>query len=147
MCRLWKALYGLKQAPRAWYSRIDTCRIFEKSEVDPNLYYLVDGEDPIILVLYVDDLFITGAERPIGRCKVDLAAKFEMKDIDLMHYFLGMEVWQEDGRVFLRQRKYAHDILHRFQMLDCRPMATPMTANFWKLIALESELVVATLYR
>ena len=70
-----------------------------------------------------------------------------MKDIGMMHYFLGMEVWQEDGRVFLKQGKYAHDILHRFQMLDCQPMATLMTINFWKLIALESELVDATLYR
>ena len=104
VCRLQKALYGLKQAPPAWYSRINTYLQdlgFEKSEADLNLYYLVDGEDPIILVLYVDDLFITGVERLIGRCKVDLAMKFEMKDIDMMHYFLGMEVWQEDGRVFL----------------------------------------------
>ena len=104
MCRLRKALYGLEQAPRAWYSRIDTYLEdlgFQKSEADPNLYYLVDGEDPLILVLYVDDLFITGEERLIGRCKVDLATKFEMKDIGMMHYFLGMEVWQEDGRVFL----------------------------------------------
>ena len=150
VCRLRKALYGLKQAPRAWYSKIDTYLQdlgFEKSEADPNLYYLVDGEDPLILVLYVDDLFITGAERLIGRCKVDLATEFEMKDIDMMHYFLGMEVWQEDGRVFLGQGKYAHDILHRFDMQDCRPMATPMTTNFWKLIASESELVDATLYR
>ena len=107
----------------------------------------MDGEDSIILVMYVDDLFITGEERLIGRCKVGLATKFKMKDISLMHYFLGMEVWQEDGRVFLEQGKYAHDILQRFQMLDCRPMATPRTTNFWKLLASESELVDATLYR
>ena len=87
---------------------------FEKSEADTNLYYLVEGEDPIILVLYVDDLFITGAERLIVRCKLGLASEFEMKDIKLMHYFLGMEVWQEDGHVFLGQGKYAHDILRRF---------------------------------
>ena len=87
---------------------------FEKSEADPTLYYLVDGEDPIILVLYVDDLFITGVERLIGRCKVDLGTEFEMKDIGMMHYFLGMEVWQEDWSVFLGQGKYADDILHRF---------------------------------
>ena len=59
---------------------------------------------------------------------------------------LGMEVWQEDRRVFLRQGKYAHDILYKFQMLNCRLMATPMTTNFWKLIASESKLVDATLY-
>ena len=67
-----KALYELKQAPRAWYSRIDTYlqRLgFQKSEVDPNLYYIVVGEDPLNLVLYVDDLFITGADRLIQGCK------------------------------------------------------------------------------
>ena len=64
VCRLKKALYGLKQALRAWYSQIDTYLWqlgFQKSDADPNLYYIVVGEDPLILVLYVDDLFITGA--------------------------------------------------------------------------------------
>eukprot|EP00253_Pinus_taeda_P010262 PITA_10262 len=63
VCRLKKALYGLKQAPRAWYSRIDTYLQgmgFTKSEADPNLYFIVIGEEPLILVLYVDDLVITG---------------------------------------------------------------------------------------
>ena len=61
----------------------------------------MEGEDPIILVLYVDDLFITRAERLIERCKLGLASEFDMKDIVSMHYFLGMEVWQEDGHVIL----------------------------------------------
>ena len=51
------------------------------------------GEDPLILVLYVDDLFITGADRLIQGCKQDLASEYEMKDIGLMHYFLALEVW------------------------------------------------------
>ena len=55
--------------------------VFQKSEVDPNLYFIVVGEDPLILVLYVDDLIITGADRLIAECKRDLAAKFEMKHI------------------------------------------------------------------
>jgi hypothetical protein len=66
---------------------------FEKSEVDPNLYYIIQGEDILILILYVDDLFITGAELLIVDCKLGLTSEFEMTDIDLMHYFLGMEVW------------------------------------------------------
>ena len=77
-------VYALKQAPRAWYSRIDTYLQqlgFQKSEADPNLYYIVVGEDPLILVLYVDDLFITRADRLIRGCKQDLAFEFEMKDI------------------------------------------------------------------
>ena len=132
VCRLKKALYGLKQAPRAWYSRIDTYLQkmgFTKSEADPNLYYIVIGEEPLILVLYVDDLVITGAERLIEHCKRDLASEFEMKDIGLMHYLLGLEVWQEEGHFFLGQGKYIVDILGRFHMEDCRPMSTPMITN------------------
>ena len=65
VCLIRKALYGLKQAPRAWYSCIDTYflqMVFEKSDVDPDLYFIIRGEDMLILILYVDDLFITGAE-------------------------------------------------------------------------------------
>ena len=63
--RLKKALYGLKQAPRAWYERIDSYLMmlgFTRSNADPNLYFKVDREKPLILVLYVDDLFLTGAD-------------------------------------------------------------------------------------
>ena len=102
---------------------------FTKSEADPNLYYIVIGEEPLILVLYVDDLVITGAERLIEHCKRDLASEFEMKDIGLMHYLLGLEVWQEEGHFFLGQGKYIVDILGRFHMEDCRPMSTPMITN------------------
>jgi hypothetical protein len=77
VCKLKKPLYGLKQAPRAWYSRIDAYLQqlgFEKSEADPNLYFILVGEDPLILLLYVDDLFIIGAERLITNCKDSLAS-------------------------------------------------------------------------
>ena len=86
------------------------------------------GEVPLILVLYVDDLIINGAERLIEGCKRDLASKFEMKDIGLMYYFLGLEGWQE-GHFFLGQGKYIVDILSRFHMEDCKPMSTPMITN------------------
>lgn len=56
--RLKKALYGLKQAPRAWYGRIDgylqQLGVF-KSDADPHLYYLMVENEPLILVLYVDE--------------------------------------------------------------------------------------------
>jgi hypothetical protein len=62
VCRLKKALYKLKQDPRAWYGRIDSCLTslgFTKSKVDPNLYFKVMNDEPVILLLYVDDLFLT----------------------------------------------------------------------------------------
>jgi hypothetical protein len=150
VCRLKRALYGLKQAPRAWYSRIDTYLLqigFTRSESDVNLYYIVIGGEPLILVLYVDDLFITGAERLIEGCKRDLASEFDMKDIGLMHYFLGLEVWQEEGHIFLGQGRYAVDILSRFNMGDCKPMSTPMITNWQKINTSASPLVNPTLYR
>lgn len=52
-------------------------------------------KDPIIVVLYVDYLFITRVKRLIQGCKKDLSSEFEMNDNSLMHFFLGLEVWQE----------------------------------------------------
>jgi hypothetical protein len=91
VCKLWKALYGLKQARRVWYDRIDG---FQKSNVDANLYFKVRGNQSVILILYVDDLFLTGDEGLITWCKREIISEFEMKYLGLMHYFLGLEVWQ-----------------------------------------------------
>jgi len=102
---------------------------FTKNEANPNLYFIVVGEEPLIMVLYVDDLIITGAKRLIEGYKRDLASKFEMKDISLMHHFLGLEMWQEEGHFFLGQGKYIVDILSIFHMEDCKPMSTPMITN------------------
>ena len=77
VCKLKKALYGLKQAPQAWYLRIDSYFIsigFQKSEEDHNLYYIMVGGVPLILLLYVDDLFITGRENLIEACEKYLAS-------------------------------------------------------------------------
>ena len=63
VCILKKALYGLKQAPRAWYGQIDGYLQkmgFVKSDIDRNLYYMVVENEPLILVLYVDELLLTG---------------------------------------------------------------------------------------
>jgi hypothetical protein len=120
---------------------------FTKSEADPNLYFILVGTNPLILVLYVDDLFLTGAEELIAGCKTYLATEFEMKDIGLLHYFLGLEVWQVSGEIFLGQGKYAVEILRRFRMENCRSMATPMVTNLKKFITLDSELVDPRIYR
>ena len=91
VCKLKKALYGLKQAPRAWYARIDSYLMslgFTKSDVDPNLYYKVEDGFPLILVIYVDDMFLTGDRKLIDGHKRELTLEFEMKDLGLMHYFL-----------------------------------------------------------
>jgi hypothetical protein len=79
VCRLKKALYGLKQAPRAWYGRIDsflTSLGFTKSKADSNLYFKIMDNEPVILLLYMNDLFLTGEEKLITECKQRLAVEF-----------------------------------------------------------------------
>ena len=120
---------------------------FAKSKVDPNLSYKVVEDVPVILLLYVDDLFLTGNEKQIMERKKKLVEEFEMKYLGLMHYFLGLEIWQSSEEIFLNQGKYAVEILKRFNMLECKSMATPMDSNL-KLLADNSlELVDATHYR
>ena len=68
VCKLKRALYGLKQAPRSWYTRINiyfTGLGFTKSEADVNLYHIVVDGKLLIIVLYVDDLILTGDEKLI----------------------------------------------------------------------------------
>ena len=73
--------------------------------------------------------------------------EFEMKDLGLMHYFLGLEVWKNSEGIFLNQGKYAVEVLKRFDMLECKSMATPMDSNLKLLVDDSSELVDVTQYR
>ena len=95
VCKLKKALYGLKQAPRTWYDRIDSFLSslgFTKTKADSNLYYKVEEGNPVILLLYVDGMFVTGVDGLNADMKRNLTTEFEMKDLGMMHFFLGMEV-------------------------------------------------------
>ena len=100
-----------------------------------------------MLLLYVDDLFVTSVDGLIDDMKRKLAAEFEMKDLGMMHYFLSMEVWQNTDGISLGQGKYAVEILKRFRMMDCREMTTPMASNLKLLNDASSEMVDAAMYR
>lgn len=125
-----KALYGLKQAPRAWYSKIDAHLLslgFVKSLSEATLYVKHKDNDILILSLYVDDLLVTGNNtRLIDKFKQEMMQVFEMTDLGVMTYFLGMEIKQRKNEVFICQRKYAMEILKKFQMEGCKAVSTPM---------------------
>jgi hypothetical protein len=99
--------------------------------------------------MYVDDLFLTEPKHLITWCKHELASEFEMKDLGMMHYFLGLEVWQRTDEIFLSQGKYTIEILRRFGMTDCKSMTTPMVTNLKKLSgsSSDSDLIDPTMYR
>ena len=89
---------------------------------------LVDGK-LLIIVLYFDDLILRGDEKLITSFKEDIPREFEMKDMGLLHYFLGLEIWKQDGEIFVSQGKYAKEILRNFHMEICKPMETPLAGN------------------
>jgi hypothetical protein len=118
---------------------------FTKGKYDSNLYFKVMNDEPIILLLYVYGLFLTGEENLIIDCKKKLTEKFEMKDLGMMHYLLGLEVWQSLEKIFLNQGKYAVEILKRFDTLECKSMNTPMETKFKLLVDTSLQLVDVTL--
>jgi hypothetical protein len=130
VCLLKKALYGLKQAPRAWYSRIDEHLQhlgFTKSLSESTLYIKQNGDNILIISLYVDDLLVTGNNNNnVETFKQEMMSVFEMTDLGLMSFFLGMEVKQAEHEVFICQKKYAKEILKKFKLEDCKAVSTPM---------------------
>ena len=132
--RLYKALYGLKQAPRAWNAKIDGYfrkKGFQRSKSEPSLYVKKSGtHDFLIACLYVDDLIYMGTNaKLVEDFKRSMKEEFEMTDLGLMKYFLGIQVKQSSGEITLCQEKYIDDLLRRFHMENCKPMDTPMAAN------------------
>ena len=129
--KLNKALYGLKQAPRAWNSRIDQYlhkNGFKKCPYEHALYTKVNGNKDILIVcLYVDDLIFTGNDaKMIEEFKKVMTREFEMTDIGLMSYYLGIEVKQEKEGIFISQESYAKEVLKKFKMNECQPVSTPV---------------------
>lgn len=102
----------------------------------------------MILVLYVDDLIITGSTASIiSRVKSALHDRFAMNDLGLLHYFLRIEISQSPYGITLLQPKYALDLLACFHMADCKPAPTPFLLGVKLEAQFSSPLVDATLYR
>jgi hypothetical protein len=150
--KLKKALYGLKQAPRAWYSRIDNYFLkkgFKRSESEPTLYIKSNGTNDLLIVfLYVDDLIYTSSSiLLVEEFRQAMMTEFEMTDLGLMHYFLGIEVRQMNDGIFISQEKYATNLLHKWKMENCKPMSTPINTNDFFFVEDGAKKVDAKSYR
>ncbi|KAE8733549.1 hypothetical protein F3Y22_tig00001120pilonHSYRG00173 [Hibiscus syriacus] len=151
VCKLRKALYGLKQAPRAWYGKIAeflTKSGYSVTPADSSLFVKANEGKLAIVLVYVDDLIITGDdEAEILQTKENLSVRFQMKELGQLKHFLGLEVDRTHEGIFLCQQKYAKDLLKRFGMLECKSTSTPMEPNI-KMCAHEGkDLEDATMYR
>ncbi|KAJ8769852.1 hypothetical protein K2173_008934 [Erythroxylum novogranatense] len=89
----------------------------EESSSEPTMYVRVQEGNEVVISIYVDDLLITGSsEKQIGFLKKQFGKAFEMTDLGLMKYFLGMEIEQSEGRIRVSQKKYVRDVLKKFNL-------------------------------
>ena len=100
----------------------------------------------MILLLYVDDLFVTGMDGFTTDTKRKLATEFKMNNLGMMHYFIGMEAWKNMDGIFLEKGKYAVEILKRFEMMEWKTMTIPMASNLMILSDASSEMDDSMMY-
>lgn len=127
--RLYKANYCLKQAPRAWYAKIDSHLLdhnFRRSSSESTLY-VKQFNSQERLIISVDDLLVIGSNDDLfAQFKKQMESEFDMSDLGLVSYFLGMEITQLPNGVHISQKKYASDMLKKFKMFLCKPVASPL---------------------
>lgn len=133
VCRLRRSLYGLKQAPRSWFecfSSMVTAAGFSASDHDSSLFVHTSSRGRTLLLLYVDDMIITGDDSEyIAFVKARLSEQFLMSDLGPLRYFLGIEVTSTPDGFFMSQEKYIQDLLDRASLTDQRTVETPMELN------------------
>ncbi|XP_016647585.1 PREDICTED: uncharacterized mitochondrial protein AtMg00810-like [Prunus mume] len=130
VCRLHKSLYGLKQASRQWFAKFTEAILaagFIQSKADYSLFTRKDGKSFTALLIYVDDILITGNDiDAINSLKSFLHTHFRIKDLGDLKYFLGIEVSRSKKGIYVSQRKYALEILKDYGFLGARPIDFPM---------------------
>ncbi|GKU91247.1 hypothetical protein SLEP1_g5147 [Rubroshorea leprosula] len=131
--RLKRALYGLKQAPQAWFAKFSTTISefgFTYGPHDTALFIRKTNHGMVLLLLYVDDMIITRDDiSGIHDLKLFLGHKFEMKDLGVLSYFLGLEVTYSDDGYLLSQKKYAFDLISKARLIDNKTASTPLEPN------------------
>ncbi|GJT69701.1 ribonuclease H-like domain, reverse transcriptase, RNA-dependent DNA polymerase [Tanacetum coccineum] len=149
--RLIKALYGLRQAPRAWNIKLDNTLKsldFKKCALEQAIYTKASKDSLLLVGVYVDDLIITGTpKKEIDKFKAQMEEKFEMSDLGLLAYYLGIEVTQNNGDISIKQTAYANKILKEAGMLESNETVIPMDPGTRLTKNTEGTLVNSTEYR
>ncbi|KAJ6861975.1 retrovirus-related pol polyprotein from transposon RE2 [Populus alba x Populus x berolinensis] len=152
VCKLHKAIYGLKQAPRAWYHELRSFLLaagFTNSHSDTSLFTQATGTNLLYLLVYVDDIILTGNNAGlVSQFVTRLAQRFSLKDLGNLSYFLGIEVVSHPKGILLSQRRYIQELLARTHMEQAKPVLTPLPTNSSSLtVSSGSPLSNPTEYR
>lgn len=151
VCLLRKSLYGLKQAPRAWHEKFTSFLPslgFVFSHSDPSLFIRHTSNGMVALLLYVDDIVITGSDNSgIHEVIAELSMVFDMKDLGPLSYFLGLEVTRVKHGIFVNQTKYATDLLVKSGMETLKVCNSPCLPYCQMTTDQGTPLKDPTLYR
>ena len=149
--RLIKALYGLRQAPRAWYAKLNEYLEelgFVKCPYEYAVYTKREGNEVLIVGVYVDDLLITGTSIDIiSKFKKQMKEKFEMSDLGKLAYYLGIEVDQQIGFTKLKKAAYSKKLLEKAGLSSCNAVKYPMEANIPLSKDEEGKAINPTIFR
>jgi len=144
VCRLNKSLYGLKQASRNWFSTFSDViqkAGYQQSKADYSLFTKQQGSSFTTLLIYVDDILLTGNDlREMNHLKACLLKCFRIKDLGDLRYFLGIEFSRSKEGIYMTQWKYALDILQNVGLTGARPNSFPMEQNL-KLLTDDGDLL------
>ena len=131
--KLQKVLYGLKQAPRAWYECLKEFLLkqgFEIGKADPTLFTHKVGKDIFVCQIYVDDIIFGSTNHTFcEEFSRIMTKRFEMSMMGELKFFLGFQIKQVKDGTFISQMKYTHDMLKKFDMVNAKPIKTPMPTN------------------
>ncbi|GKD93766.1 retrovirus-related pol polyprotein from transposon TNT 1-94 [Tanacetum coccineum] len=133
VCKLKKSLYGLKQAPRQWFAKLSSALLsfgYIQSKVDYSLFTKSDNSSFTAVLVYVDDLLITGSSTTeIQHLKSQLSSHFHMKDLGELNYFLGLEICKSEQGIFISQKKYTLDLLTKARLSNAKSYKLPMDSH------------------
>ena len=148
---LLRAIYGLKQSGRSWHQDIDAYLRYLHlipTSSDSNLYYLHTPHKWILLILYVDDIFVTGNDSSHIQTICDqLQSKYQMTLLGAIQKYIGIEFLSTDQGLYLHQAAYIHHLLLESQMAQSNPSHTPLQQNVKLLPDMQSPLTDPTPYR
>ncbi|KAG8492165.1 hypothetical protein CXB51_009596 [Gossypium anomalum] len=148
-----KALYSLKQALRAWFQKLHNSLVqrlhFKSFRVDSSLFFKETSyEGNVFLLVYVDDIIITGDSDPeIEKVVQSLYSQFFLKDFGPLSYFLGLEVTKHGDSMYISQQKYAQELLDKADIGNAKPISTPMVSSPTLSFHVGSPLHDGTKYR